>query len=104
MVMLCRGLLLSTLEKPTAQTSFDPIATTPTRTLSPAPWFGVWTTLHALPFQCSASVLATLPVLKKSPTAHTSLAVTALMAFSSLPPPSAFALVTAFHVELHVPV
>src|ERR671930_253660 len=60
---------------PTAQTSFDPRAATPQRSLSTdgPPGFGLGTTVHRPPFQCSINVWSGGPPswLPYRPTAQT---------------------------------
>src|SRR5258708_2755466 len=67
-----------------AHTLFADTAATPLSSLLPVPGLGLDTTVHALPFQCSTSVLALL----YDPTAHTSPVDTAAtpLAASLIPP------------------
>src|SRR6266508_810685 len=69
---------------PTAQTSSAETAVTPVRKLFPfvvGKGFGLGTTLHEVPFQCSASVAFVTPT---APTAHASVVESAETAFNSL--------------------
>src|SRR4051795_6561623 len=73
--------LMSTYQVPAAHTSFEATASTPFNRLM-SPKLGVLTTLHAVPFQCIASVrISTSTWL---PTAHTSFALIAFTPFRSL--------------------
>src|SRR5204862_7989375 len=64
---------------PTAQTALEPCAVTPRSWLFTVPWFGVSTTLHVAPSQCSASVRSDVPLSSAypPPTARTSAGDTA---------------------------
>src|SRR6266568_2004022 len=82
-------------KSPTAQTSVAETTVTPLRTLSRVPPFGLETTLHVWPFQCSVSVL----VLLNSPTAQTSVEETAVTPNRKLLPLLPFGLVTTLQLE-----
>ncbi len=71
--------------RPTAQTSVVETAATAKRVLFAEPTFGLATTLHAVPFQCSVSVSWRPVASVASPTAQTSLAETLATAGRTLP-------------------
>src|SRR5450755_1201226 len=77
-----RQLPVGQLDAPSAQTFCLPFATTLVKTVSREPTFGLGTTAHEEPFQCSINVARTPGVrVLYEPTAHTSvdeLAATAL--------------------------
>src|SRR5712692_2933095 len=92
------GLVLLS-ESPTAQISWEEIATTPVRSLRNDPTLGLETILHLMPFQCSISVFPELVLLlKEFPTAHMLLAETADTETRSLPDDATFGLVTTLQV------
>src|SRR5205823_2145651 len=72
---------------PTPHTSPDVRLATPNSWLFCVPWFGLGTTVHVEPSQCSVSVRAGAGAARVFPTAHTSFEPIAEMDMSSSPAP-----------------
>ena len=79
-VRVCASVVPVGWVTPTAHTSLAALDVVTLVRLSPAPGEGLGTMLHAVPFQCSMSVLPELvPAIPEPPTAHTSVGLFALI-------------------------
>src|SRR5579863_235662 len=87
-------------EPPSAHTLLLATATTPCRSLSPPGGFGLETTLHVEPSQCSVSVATTSPGdAQFNPTVQISSGATPATDHSSLSNNPTFGLDTTLHLE-----
>src|SRR5258708_3407023 len=85
--------------QPTAHTSLDATAATPSSSLKTGPRLGLGTIVHCAPSQCSVRVCWLLPSYDH-PTAHTSLDATAETAKRRLAAEPVFGLGTMLHPEV----